>query len=169
MNSAAKWQEQLDADAGRDAFRAEAICSTVNERINPEKYMNHQEIIINHWEKGSAGVVCRKLGDVNYYSGDAVDVPYYGLRIKNNGQFQNFPASFEGYHIADIYYQCAPQIGLSIALNLRDAYNGTIAKGINPESVEKLLQLAKKVVDHFEGTDAPLGLLAKEALTASQL
>lgn len=131
--------------------------------------MTKGEMTINHWEKGGNGVSCVSMGEVNYYTGDAVDTPHYGLRIKNEGQFANFPASFEGYHIADIYYQCAPQMGLVIALNMKSAWNNTYGKGINPESVDKMKEALEYCLQWNLGSGTTGRKMAEEALTAAKL
>jgi hypothetical protein len=70
MNNAANLQEQMDADAGRDAFRAEAICSAVNntygKRINPESVEKMKQLLEEIIEE------CNNGGGVN--------IPAYGFR-----------------------------------------------------------------------------------------
>lgn len=59
--------------------------------------------IINHWSKCASGVSCIEQGDViSYFTGSAVEAPYYGIRAKLDPLKHYLPGSFEGAHITNI-------------------------------------------------------------------
>lgn len=58
---------------------------------------------VNHWSKGDRGVSCQeKKNGINYFTGDAVDSPFFGIRSKIDPPQHSIQGSFEGAHIAEI-------------------------------------------------------------------
>lgn len=59
---------------------------------------------INHWSKGDSGIYCKELdkNGINYYTGDAVNENFYGVRSPIDPARYKVQGSFEGAHITDI-------------------------------------------------------------------